>query len=510
MELVKENIKINESVLNSSTQKMLENDVIVPDTKPDILKVLQVDAVSCIYEKNIMNGAVNIKGRVNLKVLYIPDSDTETVKSILTNFEFEEDISNKRIDPDDSAIITCNVERVEFNVVNSRKLKFKCVIGIDYEIIKIKSICIPIDCEEDIEIKRSTIKLQNSIGIQDFSFLMRERLSVPSGQSSFKELLKTDYHIKDTEIKCITGRIISKGIIQICLLYKDSNDNIEFCEGEFQFSEIWDMDDATEDTLCDIEYQIDEGLVRLEEDSDGDLREALFEVSVTAQVKAVENVEIDMINDCYAPYKNTLINTECMLIEEIIERPFVQNTIRDIVEISDRIPGVVSVYNVITNTEINSVNFENRRLICEGKIEVCILYISESSESIIFSIKKNIPFSYGLDCSTYADNLIPKIKAEVTHTAYNLSPSGNIELRCILNINANIISKHEIQLIEDIETNNNETNSDSKIVIYFVQNNDNLWDIAKHYKVPCSSICEFNDICDETLKPGTRLIIPGK
>ena len=92
MELIKENIKVNDVVINASTQKTIDGDIIVPDSKPDILKILQVDEVSCITEKEVCEGRLSIKGRVDLKILYIPDSETECIKSILTSLDFEEDI----------------------------------------------------------------------------------------------------------------------------------------------------------------------------------------------------------------------------------------------------------------------------------------------------------------------------------------------------------------------------------------------------------------------------------
>ena len=56
--------------------------------KPDILKILQLDASICITNKEITNGRVNVTGRVDLKILYIPDGDREKVKSIITSFDF--------------------------------------------------------------------------------------------------------------------------------------------------------------------------------------------------------------------------------------------------------------------------------------------------------------------------------------------------------------------------------------------------------------------------------------
>ena len=103
--------------------------------KPDILKILQLDAVSCITNKEITNGRVNVTGRVDLKILYIPDSDREKVKSIITSFDFTQNVDSKNITDDMTAIIMANVDRAEFSLINSRKLRIKVIVGLDYEVV---------------------------------------------------------------------------------------------------------------------------------------------------------------------------------------------------------------------------------------------------------------------------------------------------------------------------------------------------------------------------------------
>ena len=113
--------------------------------KPDILKILQLDAVSCITNKEITNGRVNVTGRVDLKILYIPDSDREKVKSIITSFDFTQNVDSKNITDDMTAIIMANVDRAEFSLINSRKLRIKVIVGLDYEVVAEKNVEIAVE-----------------------------------------------------------------------------------------------------------------------------------------------------------------------------------------------------------------------------------------------------------------------------------------------------------------------------------------------------------------------------
>ena len=56
MELIKQSIRVCDTAARGNVQAMADGDVIVPDVKPDILKLLQVDAEASVTDKYIENG----------------------------------------------------------------------------------------------------------------------------------------------------------------------------------------------------------------------------------------------------------------------------------------------------------------------------------------------------------------------------------------------------------------------------------------------------------------------
>ena len=157
---------------------------------------------------------------------------------------------------------------------------------------------------------------------------------------------------------------------------------------------------------------------------------------------------------------------------------------------------------------VTKAQIQGGKLQCEGKTEAYILYISESNDNPVYSLKKELPFSYMLECEGAPEDAEPRIQAEIRHTSYNLNAAGEAELRCILSLSANIINKRKINVIESVETDDSKEIKNG-IVIYFVQNGDTLWNIAKHYGVPYEEILEFNKLEDEgKIYPGQRLFIP--
>ena len=229
MELVQDTFTVSRTVCRGTTQTMSGGDIIVPDTKADILKIIQVDADAHITDRSIRDGKLILSGRTDLKILYIPDSDSDKICSIISSFDFSQDISCKNADEDMHLLASANVSRAEFSVINSRKLHIKAIIALGYEVTDTAEESVVTDVDEDsgAQAKRETINLQNIADICAHSFSIQENLEIPGSQPPVKELLKADIQISDTEYKTVTGRIILKGALSVCLLYISDENNIE-------------------------------------------------------------------------------------------------------------------------------------------------------------------------------------------------------------------------------------------------------------------------------------------
>lgn len=509
MELKTSTVNICEKYVKCKTQAVTDGDVIVPDIKPDILKLLQVDAESCITDHFIENGRLHICGRVDYKILYVPDRESEKIKSILTSMEFRQPVDACSAPTDATSIINASVERVEFNAVNSRKLRLRAVIALDYEICRIseKDICTGVD-DEKAEIKKTEISLENTCNISEHEFSLKELLEVPSGQSSVNELLKTDVRISDTEYKTVSGKVIIKGNAGICILYTDSDAEIRYIEAEVPFTEVLDTPGISENTSCDIDYSIMGVMCTIEPDSDGDMRLADVVIDISAVIHGYENETVEMLEDCYIPYSKT----ECVHDEIILSRtsakPSCQYTIREVVDFNDSMPELSAVYNIMANPVIIKTELQRNKLLIEGRIEAYVLYLTESLENPIYSIKRDIKFSYMIDCETETDGLRAEVKPTIKHTSYNLNSGGALELRCILLIEAKLIKEETISNI--IEIKSEECEKRNGIIIYFTESGDDMWSIAKRYGVPCATIKKFNNTDDGKLSKGTRLFIPTR
>ncbi|MCX7714243.1 MAG: DUF3794 domain-containing protein [Clostridia bacterium] len=511
MKLIKDSVLVNETVHRDFSEISVDGDIIVPDVKPDILKILQVDAVSTITGKDVGGGRITINGKVNLKILYVPDRAEESVKSIITSFDFVHRADNAAILDGMTAMAESDVMRVEFHLINSRKLSVKTIVAIESMIYANKPLEMVTDVENEtaVEIDKKTLSIYNTVAQTEDEFVVKDSIEVPSGKMSIREILKVDYKISDKELKTVTGKIIAKGVINACILYTGEDNSLEFVELDIPFTEVFDVPDVNDNANCEMNYSISDMYFETAADSDGDLRVVNLEFLVEAKIRANVNLKVDVVNDYYCPGWDTKIVREECVIDEIVCQPNSQNTLREIVAIDSNLPQIMGVYNVINKAYIVKTIVEHGKIKVEGIIDSYILYLSDSVDNPVFSYKKEIPFNYILDAPGSEAGMQCDVNAQVEHSGYNLNMANEVELRCILVISAKVTQRRKVSLIKDGELCEISGENKRGIVIYFVQKDDTLWNIAKRYRVAIDEIIKLNDLTPtQCLIQGQQLIIP--
>ncbi|MBR4172949.1 MAG: DUF3794 domain-containing protein, partial [Clostridia bacterium] len=124
MEAVIERQTINavKTVYDGEVKTTADASFIVPDTKPDILKVCEVTAEPYFTEKQIEDGKITLKGNVRINILYMPEGEENGLKSISGNMEFCETLKRSEFKENMTVCAFCDVDKISYKVLNSRKI----------------------------------------------------------------------------------------------------------------------------------------------------------------------------------------------------------------------------------------------------------------------------------------------------------------------------------------------------------------------------------------------------
>ena len=511
MDFIKKTLNMCTGIQKGSAEISADGDIIVPDVMPDILKILQVDGDAVLTSSETSGEKLSCEGIVDLRILYIPENRDEKIESMTAKFDFSHIMNSKNISENAIIDLSADISRVDFQLINSRKLKIKTTVTLSYEISQSEELNISCDADEEllIETKKKSLTAESFVGFKDTQFLVRESLEIPSGQESIEKLLKLDVCISDKEFKAINGRVVVKGTCCVCALYRDSACCVRYADFEIPFTEIIDVDNMTEDTVCDLELSCGEVTYHTENDSDGSTRIIYTEIIVRAKLSAYDMVSTEYIADCFAPGNNFSCSCEKKELDCITSTGRANVCVKEIIQPAAAAPRLTGIYNLIVRPSVENATAEDGRVCVEGKLRCYCLYLCSGDEAPVYSVKKEIPFCETIDAAESEKGDDCRVMCEVSHKNCSLNSAGETEIKVNMNICVTTTRKTEIPIMSEFEITELDESEKKGIVIYFVQGGEELWEIAKHYKVCSGAIAELNGLEDEKLTAGMQLLIPS-
>ena len=128
VELNKEKIHINRKIAEKNEMFFVEDDIIVPDSKPDILNSINVSGIMCIHNKEITQDKVKVEGEIRTYVMYLPDSINDNVRALNCDIKFLKLFEINDLKEGMTLNLRCEIKDIECKVINGRKIRIKAGI----------------------------------------------------------------------------------------------------------------------------------------------------------------------------------------------------------------------------------------------------------------------------------------------------------------------------------------------------------------------------------------------
>ncbi|MBQ4145333.1 MAG: DUF3794 domain-containing protein, partial [Clostridia bacterium] len=162
--LIKKDIKTNELICQRVSQTMVESDIIVPVTMPDVSKIIDISGNVCITDKVIQQDKIFIQGIVRFTALYLPDfSENSHLQSLRTSQEFNHTIDCRGVRPDMHLNCEASIESFDHTLINSRKVNLRSMLALGVKVTKpiVLSLACGLENQENIAIRQERIRLMS-------------------------------------------------------------------------------------------------------------------------------------------------------------------------------------------------------------------------------------------------------------------------------------------------------------------------------------------------------------
>lgn len=514
MELIKKNIHMNKLKCKSSLQVTFDDDFNVPDSKPDISKLIKSQGEIKFNDQKINNGKLYANGSLHFQVLYLSDETDRPIHSLSGQIPFDEVINLNESCNHDTGTLKYEIEDLTASIINSRKLSLKALVRLNVVVEDLydEESAVAVDAEPDVQSITKTIDVTNMAVNKKDSYRFRDEVVLPSGKSCISEILYSNVELKNVDVRLLTDKFTAKGELSLFVLYiGDGEDSpMEYYETDLPFSSSIDCSGCTEDMTPDITLDIVGNNLSVKPDADGEERVLDLETILDVSIKVYEETQMQILQDIYSPMRELTPMYKEAKYENLLMRNSNRARISERIKLNDDSAKLLQICHGSGTVKIDEIIPVDNGLEVEGIIDLSILYISSDDARPLQAIKAAVPFAQMIEIREIKPNSNYDVKACLEQINIMMLDNTEVEVKASVVLNVIVFDCLTESFVVDFKEeplNLDQLQSMPGMIGYVVKPGDTLWKIAKCYHTTVDAIKEINDLESDMVCVGDHLLI---
>lgn len=486
----KNTISINKKMTEKIKTIEVKGDIIVPDSKPDIVSIINTNSNPYIYKEEISDGKYRFDGNLDTHIIYL--SDNGETKCIQTTLDFMEQIEESIFNSQMSTKYRIEVGSTDTKILNERKVSVSVNLKIYIDFFECKTIeyIDDLDSLTGVEKLQETVELNTLVSSNRIKSSLKEDLSVDEVEE-ISDILKINIDVTNIENKISYNKVLSKADVNIMILYITENANLRKMETTVPIMNFIDLEKITEEDNCNIDYKVRNMLVKPNSKEQKSIS-CQIDFEVCCEVYNKKSIEI--VQDMYGINKNVTFNQKQIEVQTDREFTKEQVNISENILVEDirNLHDVSCMANITNKTPMGNLsNYEG---------EVCLDIYYEAGNNLSVKTAK-IPFMIKMEGNS--DN----VQINFTRKSFKLN---NEDVVCDIDMEIMPVNNNykTINIIDNIQEEDCENENNYAMIVYFVKQGDTIWSIARNFKVTQNSIIQANNLQEnERISVGEKLYI---
>ncbi len=513
MEIVRKNISMNHICGRAEAQITLDDDFIVPDSKPDILKRITDCGEVIIEGLKADDGKASVNGRMQFVLLYRTDKKGAGLDSMEGSIDFGETVAVDGLSAGDTLKCTASLEDLSISIINGRKISVSAIVLLELygENTYMSSAAAEIENDDVCCLKKSIGMLSLVENKRDI-LRVREQCELSANKANAGSIVWSMPELRNVDVRASADELAVRGEIHIFAMYfpEDDDENVQYVEETLPFNGKLPLPGAEERMLANVSIVPSQKTVSIKPDYDGEPRVIEVEMVLDLDIKLYDEQNIELITDVYS-LKNRLIPVvDTASYDNLLIRNHVRCRIGDKFKQGMGREKILQIIDSSAAVHTDNISIVEDGLMVEGAVKVNILYISDNDDDRLGNFTRELPFSQKIDAPGIQDNAFYTVRTGVEQLIATMPGGDEFEIKLNIGMDALILSPGSTQVITDITSEELDYNMLKKlpgICGYIAKPGDTLWDIAKKYYTTVEKIMDMNKLASENIKPGMKLLI---
>lgn len=517
MDILKNILHMVKTKSSAVSQITFDEDVNVPDSKPDVGRMIQKKGEVTVEEVQIAEGQARVMGKLAFFLLYVEDGGERRVHSLQGSLPINEILRLDGLQSGDKVRLKWEIEDLSLHLMNTRKLNVKAVVTFQASVDAGIEVPLPVGVKESegISVKtRPVTVLELSAGRKD-SLRIRKEILVASNKPNVHTILWKDAEIRGLELRAEEGKVTARGELFVFVLYEgeDEANPLQWLENAIPFTGEIECSGCTAEMIPNIEVAVAQTDLEVKPDSDGEERIVQTDVVLDMDILLYCQREYRQLLDVYTPKKECVLQRTPETLEQLLVRNFAKCRVSERFKTREPEGKILQICHSDGSVKLDEAQIVEDGILVQGVVQVRILYIISNDEMPFYSMESSIPFSHTIEAPGISEECAFYLRSGLEQLSTTMADSNEIEAKAVVNLNAMVLRREQTEIIravEERELDMEKFQSMPGIVCYIVQPGDTLWDIAKEFYTTAEEIRGMNQLGEGEPKSGDRLLVVKK
>lgn len=497
----------------ADVQLTLDNDFNVPDSKPDMERIIQEKGMLHIRDIKPGKDKCVIRGELAFGILYMGDDGSSQLQSIEGSIPFEETVNMDGLQDTDHMDIRWDMEDLRTGMINSRKTSVRSIILLRVTALRMgeEEAAMAVEDSEDLWAQNKTCHLSRKYVSQKDQLRIREEAAIPANRPNMMEMIWHQENLENLEIKLLDGGISIRGQLSVFILYRDETmeNPVNDVELNVPVDGKLDFPDVTQEMIPDIKVCMDHLNLDIRSDKDGEARVVGVDAVLAADMNIYQEETIRLLQDIYSPKVTLIPEIKTVTLENLVMKNQSRCPVREKIHLGEG-GRMLQICHTRANVKIDQTELCDEGILVEGVVYLGILYIAADDRKPVNAAKAAVPFSYTVEAENLGEDAVYDMYSSLEQLSATMTDNDEIEVKMVISLDASIFKPMELQVVAQV---GEEPLDFEKIEAmpgmtgHVVTEGDSIWKLAKAYYASPEDIREVNGLKGDELPVGQPLLI---
>lgn len=470
---------------------------IVPDSCPDVGRIVACHAVAVMRTKELRQGSAAVSGGIRAGVTYVAEGENAP-RTLEVYLPFSVQTDCPQLTENGLLQCCCRVRSADARMVNSRKIMVRVnllceMTGYEEQEETFFDLQNPPEC---LQTHKTEYTMLLPAEGTERSFQMTEELHLPANRPLQGDIYRFTPQVEVLEQRLAGNKAVFKGMVRVKLLYATQDGALNQWETELPFSQFCELKDVYDEEEISIKMQLTgcELERTLTQEGEG----LLLSLHLLAQCTVLCHKKVELTDDAYTLQGELLPQWQEYTISNRLDKQMLSRSLRESkdCEISD-----------VADVQL-SLDYPQKKRVQEG-VEISvpatahILYYDKDGQLQGMTLRTELTERVSM-----ADNADCRVWARCAGDAVAIPAGTTVELRCPVNLEVECIAEQAYRSLCGGEIRDTEKKNAPRpaVIVRRSRMGESLWDIAKENGTTVEKIRSANRLDAAQTEAGILLI----